>query len=128
MLVARLRTELPEVQAVYRYGIFGTGNEHSASDVDLAILMPQAVPGARCWEIAQRLAALAGRDVDLADLRSASTVMAAQIASRGKRLYCSKERVCDEFEDRVYAAYARLNEERRDILRDIRLRGSIYGG
>ncbi len=122
-----LRVAFPEVLAIYRFGSWSTGLEWPGSDIDLAVLTPHPVPGARCWEIAQQLAALAGRDVDLVDLRAASTVMSAQIVSQGERVYCADGRRCDEYEDYVYSAYARLNEERREILRDIQERGSIYG-
>jgi len=65
--------------------------------------------------------------VDLIDLRSASTVMRAQVVSTGERLFCANEPACGEFEDRVYSDYARLNEERHHILNDIKARGRIYG-
>jgi len=126
-IVAHLRSALPDVVAVYRFGTWGTVAERADSDLDLAVLVPQRLPAARSWEIAQQLAPLAGCHVDLVDLRAASTVMAAQVVSQGERLYCSDERQCTEYEDYTYSAYARLNEERRDILRDIRERGSVYG-
>lgn len=113
-IVAHLRSILSGVIAVYRFGTWGTVAERTDSDLDLAVL-------------AQQLATLAGRNVDLVDLQVASTVMAAQIVSQGERLYCSDARRCAEYEDYIYSAYARLNEERRDILRDIRERGSVYG-
>ena len=65
--------------------------------------------------------------MDQVDLRSASTVMRAQVISTGERLYCANEPYCGEFEDRVYSEYAHLNEERQHILNDIRERGRIYG-
>lgn len=51
--------------------------------------------------------------------------MRSQVISTGKRLYCGDRLACERFEDYVYAAYARLNEERRGILEDIRQRGTI---
>lgn len=126
-IVAHLRSVLSDVIAVYRFGTWGTVAERIDSDLDLAVLTRQRLPAAQSWEIAQQLATLAGRNVDLVDLHVASTVMAAQIVSRSERLYCSDARRCAEYEDYIYSAYARLNEERRDILRDIRERGSVYG-
>ncbi len=126
-IVTRLCAAMPDVIAVYRFGTWGTDAERADSDLDLAVLPRQRLSAARCWEIAQQLATLAGCHVDLVDLRAASTVMAAQIVSQGERLYCSDERQCTEYEDYTYSAYARLNEERREILQDIRKRGSVYG-
>lgn len=126
-IVAHLRSALPGVIAVYRFGTWGTVAERTDSDLDLAVLTRQRLPAAQSWEIAQQLVMLAGRNVDLVDLQAASTVMAAQIVSRGERLHCSDARRCAEYEDYIYSAYARLNEERREILRDIQKRGNVYG-
>ena len=126
-MVTHLHSVLSDVIAVYRFGTWGTVAERADSDLDLAVLARQRLLAAQSWEIAQQLATLARRNVDLVDLHAASTVMAAQIVSQGERLYCSDARRCTEYEDYIYSAYARLNEERRDILRDIRERGSIYG-
>lgn len=126
-IVARLRVVMPDVIAVYRFGTWGTAAERNDSDLDLAVLAPKRLAAAQSWEMAQQLAAFAGFNVDLVDLYAASTVMAAQIISRGERLYCADEKRCAEYEDRTYSSYARLNEERREILQDIRERGNVYG-
>lgn len=60
---------------------------------------------------------MAGREVDVVDLASASTVMRAQVISGGKHIYCTNETACKTFEDYVYSSYARLNEERRGACR-----------
>jgi len=82
---------------------------------------------ASLWGVAQDIAKVIGKNVDLVDLLQASTVMRMQVISTGKRLYCSNLIVCEQFEDYVYVAYARLNEERRGILEDIKQRGTVYG-
>jgi len=127
VLVEGIRAEVPDVVAVYLFGSAASGELRPDSDIDLAILAAAPLPATRLWSLAQSLALTAGRDVDLIDLQSASTVMRAQVISKGKRLYCADEARCGEFEDRVYSDYARLNEERREILNDIHARGSIYG-
>jgi predicted nucleotidyltransferase len=118
---------MPDVVAIYLFGSAAAGQLRADSDIDLAVLPDTPVPVAQLWSLAQGLAVSAGRDVDLIDLQSVSTVMRAQVVSTGKRLYCADESLCNEFEDRVYADYARLNEERRYILDDIRESGRIYG-
>jgi hypothetical protein len=80
------------------------------------------------FDLAAELARIVSRDVDVADLRSADSVFRAQVISTGERLFATDERASGIFEDFVYADYARLNEERKYILRDIRDRGSVYGG
>lgn len=65
--------------------------------------------------------------MDLVDLTAASTVTRARVIAYGERLYCSDESACEAFEDFVYSAYVRLQEERREIVEDIRRQGSVYG-
>jgi predicted nucleotidyltransferase len=126
-LVDRLRQEFPELISIYRFGSFGTEYERPASDLDLAVYAVKSLPAMKLWRLAQELAADVGRDVDLVDLASASTVMRAQVIHGGERIYCADEFACETFEDYAYSSYARLNEERRGILQDISRRGSVYG-
>lgn len=126
-LVEKLREEFPGLISVYRFGSFGTRYERAASDLDLAVYAGLPLPVVKLWHTAQGLAADIGRDVDVVDLASASTVMRVQVIHGGERVYCADEVACETFEDYVYSSYARLNEERREILRDITRRGSVYG-
>ncbi|NOZ10106.1 MAG: nucleotidyltransferase domain-containing protein [Gammaproteobacteria bacterium] len=126
-LIDRLRTALPDLVAVYRFGTWGTPNERPDSDIDLAILSAVRIDPVQCWDVAQELAALVHREVDLINLREASTVMRSQVIAYGQRLYCADEEKCGEFEDMTFVAYARLNEERGGILKDAHKRGYIYG-
>lgn len=126
-MVEKIRAEIPDIIAIYVFGSTAAGQSGPNSDLDLAILRNMEISAHRLWSLAQLLAVTAGRDVDLLDLQSASTVMRAQVVSKGNRLYCDNAVACGEFEDRVYAEYARLNEERRYILEDINVRGRVYG-
>ena len=96
--------------------------------VDLAVLSRVALSELRRFELAQELATQLHHDVDLVDLRSASTVMRMQVISTGECLFTVSDRLQGEFEDLGYSTYARLNEERREILNDVRTRGSVYAG
>lgn len=126
-LAESLLNEFPELLAVYRFGSSGGDYELPTSDIDLAVYAGAPLPTVRLWRTAQELATEARRDVDVVDLAAASTVMRAQIVYRGERIYCTDETACETFEDYVYSSYARLNEERRDILQDILRRGSVHG-
>jgi len=126
-LVEGIRSEIPDVLAVYLFGSAVLDELRPDSDIDLAVLCSTSLSSTGLWTLAQSLAVTAGRDVDLIDLHSASTVMRAQIVSKGERVFCANESVCGEFESRVYSDYARLNEERRHILDDINERGRVYG-
>ena len=113
--------------AVYLFGSVAKGATHQESDIDLSVLATDQLPVMDVWMLAQKLAIEAGVDVDLVDLRAASTVMRMQIISEGERLLCVDDDTCQKFEDFVYADFARLNEERAAILADIQERGSVYG-
>lgn len=126
-LLNKIQAEVTGLLAVYLFGSSAAESPCPGSDIDLSLLASQPLSPLDCWNLSQALAVLAGRDVDLVDLRTASTVMRAQIVAHGRRIYCADEQLCTEFEDYVYSAYARLNEERREILEDIERRGTVYG-
>lgn len=126
-LVQMICTEIPEVLAIYLFGSHSLGLQHADSDIDLAILPKKKLSETEVWTLAQALAAKHSRDVDLIDLKQASTVMRMQVISKGQRLYCSDEESCEVFEDFVFSDYAHLNEERAGILQDIAQRGTVYG-
>lgn len=50
-----------------------------------------------------------------------------QVVTHGELLYALNVDAVDRFADLVFSSYARLNEERREILTDVRQRGNIYG-
>jgi predicted nucleotidyltransferase len=127
-LIEYIREAVPDLIALYRFGSQTKGTARPGSDVDLAVLARDPIPNLRRFDIAQELAAQLHRDVDLVDLRTASTVMRMQVISSGECLFKASDRLQGEFEDLVYSTYARLNEERREILNDIRTRGSVYAG
>jgi len=113
--------------ALYRFGSAERGTPRPDSDIDLAILLDKPLPELRRFELAQELAIQLHRDVDLVDLRSASTVMRMQILSTGTCLASEDDGARREFEMYAYSDYARLNEERREILDSIKKRGQVYG-
>ncbi|MDO3378364.1 type VII toxin-antitoxin system MntA family adenylyltransferase antitoxin [Geoalkalibacter halelectricus] len=76
---------VPGLLAVYRFGSFGTPGERKESDIDLAFLAEAPVPNITRWNLAQELASTVGRNVDLVDLRQATTVMRMQVVAQGTR-------------------------------------------
>ncbi len=118
---------LPEVVAAYLFGSRATGSAAPASDVDLAVLAPVPLDVEQLAVARERLAERLGRDVDLVDLGRASTVMRAQVVSTGRLLLDADPPLRERFETTAYSAYARLNEERREILERIHSEGRIHG-
>ncbi len=127
LLIELVKQAIPDLIALYRFGSQAKGSARPESDVDLAVLARHPIPALRRFELAQELAAQLHRDVDLVDLRSASTVMRMQVISTGECLDAPNESARREFEMYVYSDYARLNEERREILKRVSASGFIYG-
>jgi predicted nucleotidyltransferase len=127
IIVSVLKGALPGLKGIYLFGSRAKGSANSQSDYDLAILLDRPLNDAlKKWNIAQELAIKLNVDVDLVDLKDASTVMQFQVISSGKRLYSSDIAYCDTFETFVYSSYLRLNEERREILDQVRASGKIF--
>lgn len=124
--VEHLKAALPGLQAVYLFGSQATEDASEGSDVDLAVLLLPPLAADRRWELMGRLADLLDQDVDLVDLRRASTIMQHQIVQDGKRLW-SRNLDTDEFELTVLSEYWDLSIQRQDLIADIKQRGHIHG-
>lgn len=126
-ITALISEAIPDVTAVYVFGSEAAGDATAESDVDLAVLGPAALDSYPRWRLQESLASRLRRDVDLVDLRAASSVMRAQIVATGRVLLDLDPAARAHFEALALSDYARLNEERKAILDDIRERGTIYG-
>ncbi|MBD3897954.1 nucleotidyltransferase domain-containing protein [Halomonas sp. ML-15] len=124
-LLDLLRQALPSLQAVYLFGSQASGQAQQDSDIDLAILLPSPADAEALWHLGDELAGMLGRDVDLVDLRNASTVMQHQVINHGTRLW-QRDQAADEFEVTSLSQYWDLQIMRSGILSDIRQRGRVY--
>jgi predicted nucleotidyltransferase len=102
--------------AVYLFGSYGTPAQHPGSDLDFAILARDSINPVLLFELANTLSNRLGREVDLLDLSTASTVMAKEVLRTGERLIVNDLIATQTFEMRTLADYARLNEERHPVL------------
>lgn len=127
VITSTILAEIPDVQAIYLFGSMASGQGRADSDMDIAILPAAPLSELSRWELQEKLAVLVSRDVDLVDLRSASTVFRVQVLANGRRLYEGDSFARANFEATALSAYARLQEERRDILKDVQQSGRIYG-
>lgn len=122
-----IREAVPDVVAVYRFGSTVCGHERADSDVDLAVLAATPLDPVQRFALQEELAVALRRNVDLVDLRRASTVMAMQVVSTGEPIFIGNPVEQERFADYVFTSYARLNEERRAILQQVLLDGTIHG-
>ena len=128
----RLEEELlrafPDLQGVYLFGSAASGASREDSDVDLGLLLPPGGLPPDPWKLGEtgaRLEGILGRPVDLVDLRRADTVFRHQVVSTGRLLLARDRRATGEFEMLTLSFYQKLNEERREILEEIRRTGRV---
>ena len=125
-VVSTLRSAFPDAIAIYAFGSRITGNTHTESDLDLAVLVAGYADPLQLWDIANNLADKTGYSVDLLDMRAASTVMQYQVLQTGQRLW-GKNLEAGLFECFVLSEKTALNSSRATLLSDIQTRGNIYG-
>lgn len=118
-----IKQKLPDLQAVYLFGSYGTSYQTSESDLDLAVLTATHINPIEKWHLSQEIARDIGRDVDIVDLRKASTILRTEIINSGKRLFCKDPIETDLFETAVFSSYVHFNEDRQALLTDIKKRG-----
>ena len=112
---------------IYIFGSYTRNEMREDSDIDIAFFSKKDFTTYEIFMLAQELADIFKREVDLIDLKKASTVFKAQIIGTGDILYCSDENFKTEFQIRSFKEYALLNEEREVIMNSIKERGSVYG-
>ena len=109
------------IKLIYIFGSFGKYIERKDSDIDFAILTEKKIDEYRLFMISQKLADVLKKEIDLVDLNSASAVFRAEIVRKGKLIYYSDNLVRMDFQMKTLRDYARLNEERKEILGNKRL-------
>lgn len=113
-------------QLIYLFGSTAKGTSHAESDLDIAFLSTVTLDEYEVFMLAQQLASKINRDVDLVDLRKASTVFQGQIVATGKILYSTDEQTRMNYEMKVLKMYAKLGEERKLIIDDIEESGTVF--
>jgi len=111
--------------AIYVFGSQITGHANEHSDLDLAILVDGPIETFDLWDLASQLTEIAGCDVDLLNMRLASTVMQYQILQTGRTLW-AKQPDAGLFKSFILSEKINLDVLRKGLLEDIDKRGSIY--
>ena len=126
LIINHLLSALPNIIALYVFGSRITNHAQSDSDLDCAILVAGYVKPLKLWELAGDLAEQLNYDVDLLDLRAASTVMQYQIITTGQLLY-GKQSEAALYECFILSEKMTLNTAREQLLITIGKEGRIYG-
>jgi predicted nucleotidyltransferase len=124
--ISSIRTAFPNALAIYLFGSRANGTANSDSDLDLAVLVAGYAEPLQLWDVSNNLAEIAGCDVDLLDMRAASTVMQYQILQTGRRLWTIGLEA-DLFECFVLNEKLHFDQARAGLLADIQKRGTVYG-
>ncbi len=101
---------------IYLFGSRAAGTHRPDSDVDIAFLSTRTVDPLQRFELANRLSDQLGNEVDLVDLSTASTVLAKEVVTKGIVIFNGDLIAQQTFEMYTLSSYARLNEERKEIL------------
>ena len=125
-VVVAIRRRLPQAMAIYAFGSQVQGTAGAGSDLDLAVLVAGYADPLVLWDLAGSLTDVAGCEVDLLDLRAASTVMQYQVISTGQRLWAAGVSA-GLFECYVLSEKTALDSARSPLMADIARRGDVYG-
>lgn len=117
---------LPDAEAVYLFGSHARGNARKDSDLDLAVFGPAPLDPVRLFEARRELSVMLDCDIDLIDLRKASSVLRSEVVNAGKLLFRRDAARTLDFEARVLGEYAELLEATRALRADIRQRGRVH--
>jgi len=121
---------LPQTQAIYLFGSYGTDDEWPDSDADIAVLLPdeqaQEAGSLNMSKSRFELESLLKKDVDLINLRLVSTVFQKEIVVADRRIFCADQYAADKFEMLTFSYYQKLNEEREQILEEFFKTGKAY--
>lgn len=128
-VIPRILDTYPQTQAIY---LFGSAQDSIslAKDVDLALLLPpleakEAGP-LSLTDLVIKLENLLQKPVDLINLRLVSVVFRKEIIFNGLRIYTGNRFEAETFEMLTLSFYQRLNEERKEILKQFYLTGRAY--
>ncbi len=121
-----LKENIPQLLAVYAFGSQISGEATAESDLDLAVLVAGYCDPIVLFDVANNIASIVACDVDLVDLRAASTVMQYQIISTGERWWAADTQA-SLYEAFILSEKTELDTARADLLSDIQQRGTVYG-
>jgi len=129
-IVNIIRDHFPGMEAVYLFGSYGTEDEWTDSDLDIALLLPHEEScGHRDFSLTSchdDLMKATGRVVDLINIRAVSTVFQTEIIKTGRLIYCADSEAVADFESLMISQYQKLNEERRMIIESFQKTGRAY--
>ncbi len=127
LVIQEVQSIFHNLLALYAFGSRIQGTANAQSDLDLAVLVEGYADPVQLFDLANQLADQLGYEVDLLDMRAASTVMQYQIMTTGERWWAKDVLQVGLFESMVLSEKTNLDEARAPLLADIQARGNVYG-
>jgi uncharacterized protein len=134
MLTEEIKKQLIEVlrnetnpDFIVLFGSFAKGTAREDSDVDLAYFSDKQLSSYERFYLANELALICEREVDLVDIFEIDTIFAMQIFASGVPLYIGDKDEYTKQKIRAYRMYAELCEQRAIVVEGIKSRGSVFG-
>lgn len=125
LVCTELQKVFPNALGIYAFGSRVQGTANAQSDLDLAVLVAGYADPLQLFEMANQLADKLGYEVDLLDLRAASTVMQYQVITTGRRLW-AKDVQADLFDIFIMKDKWYLDELRAEQLNEIHATEAVY--
>lgn len=118
VVVERLLEGFPALVAIYLHGSAAKERMRPESDIDIALLFEEKnIPDRmKLFFLAPAIEEAVGRRVDLGIMTTKNPVFAKEVLANGKQLFCSDTMLCNRFAMYVFSFYAKLNDERAEIL------------
>ena len=127
LLAEEISKRFPGAYGAYLFGSAASGQLRPESDLDVAILRVNPLSPDEVLELKSFISQKFRRDSDILDLYRVDSVTAAQVVTTGFEILSLNPFKMAEFETMALSRYALLNEERREILKDIEATGTVYG-
>lgn len=126
-LLDELKYEVNDLEGVYLFGSRAQKVESANSDWDFAYLSRTSILEQELWDIKTRLEINFDTSIDIVDLYRANTILQIQVIKTGEIVWVGDQKKIGQFEYLTLSYYQKLNEERAEILSDIKKQGSVYG-
>jgi predicted nucleotidyltransferase len=116
--VVEVLTHVPGLCAAYLHGSSLSGELHTDSDVDLALLpMPgNLLKPLERLALSSELESILHRPVDLGILSIRNLVFCKEVICKGKRLFAQDRLASDLFAAHALSMYAELQQQRKEVL------------
>jgi len=125
-----LKRFYPDLVAIYLFGSRADGTARKDSDLDVAVLFPPELRIREALNFSDARYALEkalNLNVDLLNLNEINTVMQKEVIRYDRRIFSSDDYKAETFEMLTLSYYGKLNEERADILIEVKESGKVVG-